>query len=231
MKPLSLVLAMSLLAPAALSQSYLDQARAAAQPLKLDNWQLRQTLRIGGEDQSYVTQVMYHDPSRSDGEHWIVEEDFSDDDRSTSLDIDTDIIDYADVVRGLDGEASLLRENEETAVYALQNVDVSAFTGDTVQLGNADLDDLDIHITVRKQSPAGPFVERVVALLPEGKGQSLLADVEKMDMVFQFQAHDTGVILPRSFNFLLEGDALWFFDFNVAVDIAYSDFVYVGGDR
>jgi len=229
----TILLCLGLSGAADASEDWLSRAIAQAKPIRLEDWGLRQTVRVGDAEKPAMTIIADHDPRRPMKDRWrIVSVTDSDGADSDAIDansqIEKDILDYATVVKGLDQPRTLIREEDDTAVYALSNVDADALLGEDLRMEVFDRDGLDAHVTVRKSGPGGPYVEQLVLLLPDGAGDTLLAQLDALDMLMRFRPAAEGLIVPRSFNMMLKGGALVFLNFNVSVDIVYDQFVYYG---
>lgn len=214
---------------------WLAEARQAKSAGGLDEWKLVQSMRIGSNLDDALLVVGEHDPLRPAGEEWHILAAERADRKMTRREAEetllSDLPRYADLIAGLPDDGLVLRDNGDTIVYAMRGLDLEALEQRGIQVNGVDTEELEAHVTVRKTSPAGPFVEQVVLLMPDAKGWRWLAQLDALDLLFRFAPHDTGVVVPEAISLLVAGHALYFFDLDVEVDIAYSDFEYRGETR
>ncbi|MFZ5608984.1 MAG: hypothetical protein ACOY99_05170 [Pseudomonadota bacterium] len=206
---------------------------------KAQGWAYTQKMNIAVMDEEAVTVVRRFDPAQPEGQRYevlqILDKDgkpLTDkkkiDDAKSEAD-DMDLPSYSEVRRFVKGGTKLVREDADKAVYrVLPGKEGDDFSFGDITIAGSDMgEELEGTVTVRKA--AQPFVSQVRFHLKKPSGTTLLAKVRALDVTYAFapQGPD-GIVLPTGFAFDFDLTTLVFIDVKMKIDLANSDFAFVG---
>jgi hypothetical protein len=225
----------ALASPAFAQDDPLTQVLADLSRHDIKNWAYTQTLNITAMDEDAVEIISRHDPSKPEGERVkIISIKPEDSEHKASYDDDyeNDIPNYADLDELVEEGVELIREDDKVAIYSVKpNKD-----GNSFKFGDADIDMADVgadlkgELTVVKGEK--PYVSDVRFYIDVPHGSVWLAKIKQLDLGFTFAPEGPdNIMLARSFNMNLDLTTLLFIHVSIDLDMAFSDFTYIGQEE
>lgn len=197
------------------------------------NWAYTQKLNITAMEEEAVEVITRHDPSKPEGEQvtLISITPADEENKSHSVDEhgDKDIPNYADLGELVEEGVELIREDDQVAVYRVKpNKDGHSFKFGNIDVETDDIgEDLKGELTVVKGEK--PYVSDVKFFIDAPHGSVWLAKVKQLDFGFTFAPEGPDeTMLARSFKMDMDMTTLVFINIAIDLDMAFSDFVYVG---